>query len=1098
MRLFSLAALIAAMLVFVAPAAASSWPDAGGGPGNPGFQPTDPGAAPFSSAYSKTSGGDTWILTSPVVTGGPPATQRVAYGTLSGGVHLQSLLDGSPVGPEGGVSVDSAPVGDADLFTGAGNGLGNASFSVLDHAGGSRLLVLHNDDNQGGGIADIALAQIDVATGALVSDDPIPGSDGYTISSAPVLSDPDANGHRYLLFAASNGSGGWLGKIQIANATGSNPTLGAPSGLQVNNLNVLASPAIAYLNDALGNPTQYAVVSTTANGNNPTVVSFNVSDLSAGPASANLSAQAQTPSVPLTPAGLNPGSPGSGVATTPAIYVAAGASGSSRVHRLTQSGNSQTLANAPGTTLTGLPSQALALNQTTSSGSLSAGRIVVSTDANLYVIDATTLAVVATHSPTSLTAGSTGFLRNEPTIAGNNIFISRDNGDSLVLGLSDAQPISGFSENPGNANAIVSYGRPAVARWHALFVSDRGLFAYETGDTDSPTSSLTTPAHGATVSGTVSLSALAGDARGVASVVFRVAGSPVATVTSPTSGDPYSPGGAVYDATFDTTTLPDGPYLADVVATDAGGRTTASATHTVLVENTAPETTIDSGPPASSDDTSPTFEFSSTETGSTFECRIDGSAFAACTSPYAPGALALGDHIFEVRAMDASANTDPTPASRSFAIVAPPEPPPLSPTSSLTTPANGATISGTVALSAVASDAQGVASVVFRVAGSPVATVTNSTSGDPYDPAGAVYDATFDTTTLPDGPYLADVVATDAGGRTTVSATHTVLVENTAPETTIDSGPPASSDTSPTFTFSSSQGASSFECRIDGEAFAFCESPYSPGPLALGGHVFEVRATDAAANTDPTPASRSFAIVPPPDTQAPDTTLDSGPAASSEDVSPTFGFSSIEPGATFECSVDGGVFAPCTSPHSPGELALGDHVFEVRATDASGNPDPTPASHSFAIVAAPQPPPPLRVTMEAINMTPTGRINLPVACPARSANGCAGVVSLWAWFLVPHPAGTAAHSSRSHKPAAGDREPSYRHKRRRRRVGRKEFNVTAGKTQRMPMTLSARARQRACQTGRLPVSVIVRHKVGDEWRLSRDRVVLKTRRCQSR
>jgi hypothetical protein len=132
--------------------------------------------------------------------------------------------------------------------------------------------------------------------------------------------------------------------------------------------------------------------------------------------------------------------------------------------------------------------------------------------------------------------------------------------------------------------------------------------------------------------------------------------------------------------------------------------------------------------------------------------------------------------------------------------------------------------------------------------------------------------------------------------------------------------------------------------------------------------------------------------------------------------------------------------------------------------------------------------------MGAVNMTPTGRINLPVACPESASDNCQGVVSLWVWTVVPH---AHDHRDHAHKPVAGERGPAYRHKRRRSRVGRKEFNVLAGKTQRVPMNVGRNARDRACRQGRLPVTVIVRHRVGDEWKLSSERLVLEPQRCRS-
>jgi hypothetical protein len=40
----------------------------------------------------------------------------------------------------------------------------------------------------------------------------------------------------------------------------------------------------------------------------------------------------------------------------------------------------------------------------------------------------------------------------------------------------------------------------------------------------------------------------------------------------------------------------------------------------------------------------------------TFECRLDGAPFAACSSPYRTPKLKPGKHRFEVRATDAAGN----------------------------------------------------------------------------------------------------------------------------------------------------------------------------------------------------------------------------------------------------------------------------------------------------------------------------------------------------------------------------------------------------------------------------------------------------------
>jgi hypothetical protein len=122
--------------------------------------------------------------------------------------------------------------------------------------------------------------------------------------------------------------------------------------------------------------------------------------------------------------------------------------------------------------------------------------------------------------------------------------------------------------------------------------------------------------------------------------------------------------------------LADGKYEFAVLAIDNAGNVQAAPTvfpwtvNNSLLDETPPETAILTRPADPSSSPVATFTYSSTEAGSTFQCKLDGGSFSSCPSGgITYTGLAEGPHTFQVRAIDTSHNTDPTPAGYSFSVV---------------------------------------------------------------------------------------------------------------------------------------------------------------------------------------------------------------------------------------------------------------------------------------------------------------------------------------------------------------------------------------------------------------------------------------------
>ena len=402
------------------------------------------------------------------------------------------------------------------------------------------------------------------------------------------------------------------------------------------------------------------------------------------------------------------------------------------------------------------------------------------------------------------------------------------------------------------------------------------------------------------------------------------------------------------------TSLGEGSHTFEVRSTDqAGNLETTPDSFTWFVDLTAPETTIDDSPAAESNDTTPSFEFSGTDNHSadadlTFECSVDGAAFASCTSP-ADYTLAEGAHTFAVRATDEAGNTDATPAQFSWIIDL------TEPNTTITDGPDDPTNSTSASFDFTATDPDS-GGVSSGVAGSECRLDSSSPADWVACSSGVTY------TSLGEGSHTFEVRSTDqAGNLETTPDSFTWFVDLTAPETTIDDSPAAeSNDTTPSFEFSGTDNHSAdadltFECSVDGAAFASCTSP-ADYTLAEGAHTFAVRATDEAGNTDATPAQFSWII----DLTEPNTTITDGPDDPTNSTSASFDFTATDPDsggvssgvAGSECRLDSSSpadWVACSSGVTYTSLGEGSHTFEVRSTDQAGNLETTPDSFTWLI-----------------------------------------------------------------------------------------------------------------------------------------------------
>jgi len=267
---------------------------------------------------------------------------------------------------------------------------------------------------------------------------------------------------------------------------------------------------------------------------------------------------------------------------------------------------------------------------------------------------------------------------------------------------------------------------------------------------------------------------------------------------------------------------------------------------------------------------------------------------------------------------------------------------PVPPTIEISSPANGATYTRGETVNASYSC-------------SPPEGTTVSTCEGPVASGSAI-----DTSTPGSHGFL--VEAEDADGTEgTKEVTYTVVA------------PPTIEIVSPTegATYTQGQAVSAiYTCSpAGGTGLQSCVGPVPNGgaldTTKLGSHVFTVEAEDTDTGT--AERSVSYTVVAPkkeeskkeeskpPPPPVPNTILGTHPkgrvVTTKKKAKVKFAFSSDISGATFQCRLDKGSFAPCASPKTY-KVKPGKHTFSVEATSAGGT-DSTPASFSFKVVKKP-------------------------------------------------------------------------------------------------------------------------------------------------
>ncbi|MBL8918804.1 MAG: hypothetical protein JNJ54_08105 [Myxococcaceae bacterium] len=284
-----------------------------------------------------------------------------------------------------------------------------------------------------------------------------------------------------------------------------------------------------------------------------------------------------------------------------------------------------------------------------------------------------------------------------------------------------------------------------------------------------------------------------------------------------------------------------GMHTVTATATDSAGNTSAPSTpNRFTVDTMAPNAPVLTTPANGSTTTNTRPTLSGTaEPGSTVAVSVDGNEVCRATTdaqgafsctPTAP--LMVGMRSARAVATDAAGNASMPSNTNVFTITTPSGAP------TITSPADGTktkndtpTFTGTAPPSSTVTVREG--STVICSAMADAMGAWRCTPSTPFT----------------EGPHTVTAIAVINGMDTPPSTPTTVTVDKTPPTVTITSGPEGrTTDPKGTFTFTSNEPGTTFECSIDDGPFMACTSP-TETDLGPGTHSLVVRATDPAGNT---------------------------------------------------------------------------------------------------------------------------------------------------------------------------------------------------------------------------------------------------------